>query len=214
MKNFLLLTLLTCLFSCKDNTPPVYNTEPPIPVSPVPKPQPEVNLEIIPGKSIGNILLEQNVSELAFLGQPDLSDAAMGKAWLTWYSTNSKRINGKTELNIFTTYKDNDMKEKVVRQIRITSSDFKTESGLSTGKSFSEIAAVVPDLTMLGSFKKPGGENPVELYDATDLGIAFEIDNTGSEKTCIAIIIHTAGKKVTEEYLSFHPDLVKTDGIQ
>lgn len=106
MKKYLLLTLLLC-FSCKGE---VEITEPDVVATDaIPKEKP-VNLAIIPGKSIGNVALEQNVAELDFLGEADLSDAAMGKAWLTWYSTNSKLVNGKSELNIYTTYKDNEMK--------------------------------------------------------------------------------------------------------
>lgn len=214
MKKLLLLAIALVLFACKKDQPPVYNSDVEIPTDSIPKPQPKVNLDIIPGKSIGNIALEETVDSLAFLGQPDLSDAAMGKAWLTWYSTNSKRVNGKSELNIYTTYKDNEMKEKVVRQIRVTSPDFKTTEDLGTGKSFEAISTALAELDFLGSFRKPGSDNTVELYDATNSGIAFEIENTGSEKICIAVIVHTPGRKVTEEYITFHPDLVKTNGIQ
>jgi hypothetical protein len=34
-------------------------------------------------------------------GKPDMSDAAMGKAWLTWYGKKDEH-NNKTELNIYT----------------------------------------------------------------------------------------------------------------
>lgn len=209
MKKLLLFGIALVLFSCKEDKPPVYDSDVEIPVDSIPKAQPKVNLEIIPGKSIGNIVLEEIVDSLSFLGQPDLSDAAMGKAWLTWYSTNSKLVNGKSELNIYTAYKNNEMEEKAVRQIRVTSPDFKTAEGLSTGKSFEDISNTLAALDFLGSFRKPGSDNTVELYDATNSGIAFEIENTGSEKKCIAIIVHTPGKKVTEAYITFHPDLVK-----
>ena len=143
MKKYLLLIIVMSCFSCQGKEK-LEAIEPEIGVKDsIPKEKP-VNLKIIPGKSIGNVLLEQNSEELDFLGEADLSDAAMGKAWLTWYSTNSKLINGKTELNVYTTYKDNEMKEKVVRQIRITSPDFKTDSGVQTGMPFSEMT--VPNL--------------------------------------------------------------------
>ena len=196
MKIQLLLIVLFSCFSCKDQDR--LNTGEPqiIAADSVPKAKP-VNLTIIPGKSIGNVSLDQNSEELAFLGQADLSDAAMGKAWLTWYSTNSKLVNGKTELNIYTTYKDHEMKEKVVRQIRITSPDFKTESGISVGMPFSEIQKLVPNLDYTGHFQNPGTNDNVELYDDAAVGIAFEILNDGSEKTCVAIIVHPSERKVT-----------------
>lgn len=207
MKKYLLL-IIVCLFSCSGKQE-AEEVIAPFPADTVPQSGPKVNLVIVPGNSIGNVSLGQNSQELDFLGQADLSDAAMGKAWLTWYSANSKRVNGKSELNIYTTYKDNEMKEKVVRQIRITSPDFKTADGIRAGMAFSEIQKLMPNLDYIGSFRNPGTGNPVELYDATPTGIAFEIENTGSEKNCIAIIIHPKDRNVTEEYQYFHPDLIR-----
>jgi len=208
MKTYLLLVALLVLVSCKENKPPIYKDDVSIPADTVVANKPKVNLAIIAGESIGNVWLGQNTSALVFLGPADLADAAMGKAWQTWYSKNSKLINGKSELNIYTTYKDSEMKEKVVRQIRITSSDFKTPDGLGVGSSFDVISNSFAELDLLGSFAKPGSTDTVELYDVIGSGIAFEIENTGSEKKCVAVIVHTAGKKATEEYLSFHPDLI------
>lgn len=207
MKKYVLIIVSVFYFSCKGKENPE-TVQPEITIKDIPEEKP-VNLEIIPGKSIGNVSLEQNTAELLFLGEADLSDAAMGKAWLTWYSTNSKLVSGKTELNIYTTYKDNDMKEKVVRQIRITSPDFKTESGICVGTQFSEIEKLIPNLDYMGHFKNPGSNDNVELYDDTPIGIAFEVLNNGSEKTCRAIIVHASGQKVTDQYLYFHPDLVR-----
>lgn len=208
MKIFVLLISILSLFtSCKERNPAseqqreIYDT--------IVKPQPSVNLTIVPGQSIGNVSLEQNATELSFLGTADLSDAAMGKSWETWYSTNSKRVNGKTELNIYTTYKDNGMTEKVVRQIRMTSPDFKTPNGIQVNSSFEDIRSSFPELHLLGSFIKPGTTDTVKLYDAIDSGIAFEIDNTQPDMRCLAIIIHRKTVPVTEEYLNFHPDLKK-----
>jgi hypothetical protein len=210
MKKITLLIIMAVLVSCRGKEETTVTTiETRVDSVAKPKPEPKVNLVIIPGQSIGNVSLEQNSEELEFLGPADLSDAAMGKAWLTWFSTNSKQPSGKTELNVYTTYKDNDLKQKVVRQIRITSPDFKTPEGISVGMSFSEIQKLSPDLDYIGNFRNPGKSNLVELYDSANIGIAYEIENTGSEKTCIAIIVHTKDRNVTEEYVTFHPDLVR-----
>lgn len=152
---------------------------------------------IVPGQRIGLTALEQNAETLSSLGKPDFSDAAMGKAWATWYSKDGQ----KKELNIYTTYKDSEMREKVIRQIRITSPEFKTSEGIATGKSLTDIKKVYPDLTLVGKYKANG--QPIELYDAVDSGIAFELQNDSS----VSIIIHKSGKKVTEEYLTFRPDM-------
>jgi hypothetical protein len=152
---------------------------------------------IVPGKSIGLTHLGQNAETLAALGRPDFSDAAMGKAWSTWYSKDDK----KNELSIYTTYKDSEMTEKVIRLIRITSPEFKTKEGISTGSSVNTIRNSYPKLILCGKYKD--AEGTVEIYDAVDLGIAFEI----RKENCISIIIHETGKKVTDEYITFHPDM-------
>jgi len=152
---------------------------------------------IIPGKSIGLTQLGQNAETLASLGKPDFSDAAMGKAWATWYSKDGQ----KKELNIYTTYKNSEMKEKVIRQIRITSPEFKTSDKIATGKSLNDIQKSFPKVKLVGGYNANG--KAVQLYDDADSGIAFEIEND----LCIGIIIHETGKKVTDEYITLHPDI-------
>ncbi|WDO11987.1 hypothetical protein MH928_11680 [Flavobacterium sp. WW92] len=152
---------------------------------------------IIPGKSIGLTQLGQNAETLSSLEKPDFSDAAMGKAWATWYSKDGQ----KKELNIYTTYKNSEMKEKVIRQIRITSPEFKTSEGIAIGKSLNDIQKGFPKVKIVGEYNANG--KAVQLYDDADSGIAFEIEND----LCIGIIIHEMGKKVTEEYITLHPDM-------
>lgn len=152
---------------------------------------------IIQGKSIGLTQLAQNAETLSSLGKPDFSDAAMGKAWATWYSKDGQ----KKELNIYTTYKDSEMKEKVIRQIRITSPEFKTSEGIAIGKLLTDIQKSYPEIKLVGKYNADG--KSIQLYDAMDSGIAFEIEND----SCIGIIIHETGKKVTEEYITLHPDM-------
>src|SRR5207244_3305346 len=95
---------------------------------------------IVAGKSIGKINLGMNDSLLGVvLGKADMSDAAMGKAWLTWYGKKPDEHNNKTELNIFTSYKDTSMREKVVQQVRTTSPFFSTASGLHVYSSLQDI---------------------------------------------------------------------------
>ncbi|RZJ29672.1 MAG: hypothetical protein EOO48_06950 [Flavobacterium sp.] len=166
------------------------------------KPVSNTRLLIIPGQSIGNISLELNAENIEnILGKADLSDAAMGKAWLTWFSKVSDSVTG-NELNIYTEYKDNEMTEKVVRQIRITSDEFKTAEGIGTGKSIDAISKIFPSIKMVGKYDTETNF-PVTLYDAVDDGIAFEAENN----VCTGIIIHQKGRSVSEVYISFHPDM-------
>lgn len=160
-------------------------------------------LLIVPGKSIGNIAIEMNADSLqTILGKPDLSDAAMGKAWLTWFSKVSDTVTG-NELNIYTEYKNDGMTEKVVRQIRITSDEFLTADGIRTGKSLDDISTVFPKIKLIGHYDTTT-PIPVSVYDATDDGIAFETENN----ICTGIIIHPKGRPVSEEYITFHPDML------
>jgi len=199
MKKMIWLFLGIGFISCSDKkVKPIENT----PVSdtvakPVSVKTTDEKQLIVPGKSIGLTHLGQNTETLASLGRPDFSDAAMGKAWSSWYSKDGK----KNELNIYTTYKDSEMKEKVIRLIRITSPEFKTEDGIATGSSLKTIQSDFPKAVLIGKYKDTG--ESVEIYDAIDSGIAFEI----KKGNCISIIVHETGKKATDEYITFHPDM-------
>lgn len=201
MNRLFFLLIATALFSCSDKKQEIKPSET-IPVKDtVAVEKAPDKTEIIPGQTIGHISLEQNASVLdSILGKPDFSDAAMGKAWTSWYSKEEP----KNELNIYTTYKDSEMKEKVVRQIRITSPKFETAEGISTGKTVEEIQKIYPDLKLVATYKSSGNQE-IKIYDVVKSGIAFETENN----KCIAIIIHTKDKNVTEEYITFHPDMTR-----
>jgi hypothetical protein len=201
MKNFIYILLGIAMVCCngKKETDQLDTTA----ADSVATPKINQRLLIAPGKSIGNIALEQNADNLqAILGKPDLSDAAMGKAWLTWFSKVSDTVTG-NELNIYTEYKDNELREKVVRQIRITSNEFKTKDGISTGKSLDEISKIFPGIKLIGRYDA-NTPYPVLVYDVLEQGIAFEAENN----ICTGIIIHRNGQRVSEEYITFHPDML------
>lgn len=57
---------------------------------------------IIPGERLGHIFIGENAENLdSVLGKPDLSDAAMGKAWLTW-NGNPDNEGNLSRLDIYT----------------------------------------------------------------------------------------------------------------
>lgn len=199
MKRITFALIGICLISCSPKKEKAIesNTDSDTVIKYIPPEITDSKLHIVPGKSIGLTQLGQNAETLASLGKSDFSDAAMGKAWATWYSKDGK----KHELNIYTTYKDSEMKEKVIRQIRITSPEFKTSDKIATGKSLNEIQKSFPKVKLAGKYNANG--KAVQLYDDADSGIAFEIEND----SCIGIIIHETGKKVTDEYITLHPDM-------
>lgn len=163
------------------------------------------NKVIIPGKSIGNIEIGMDDSRLEIFGKPDMSDAAMGKAWLTWYGKKPDEHNNKTQLNVYTAYKDTGMRAKTVQQVRTTSSFFETADGLHVYASLNDIKQLYPKLKKVAVYKDEGRE--IDIYDAQQQGIAFEVVNANQQQICTGIIIHKPGVKVTQVYVSLHPDM-------
>lgn len=156
---------------------------------------------IIPGRKIGKAVLNMDASDLEQLfGKPDLSDAAMGKAWMTWYGKRDGH-NNKTELNIYTAYRDSTMMEKSVQQVRTTSSYFSTENNIHVYSSMNEIKKVFPDIQKVDDMKQEGGS--VTVYDDVKKGIAFEVADANNQHICIAIFVHNKGEKLTDIYI--HP---------
>ena len=204
MKKFSLLLIGICLASCSDKKTTLKTENDAVSTDTIKYVPPKVTdnaYEIIPGERIGLTKLDENTETLSELGKPDFSDSAMGKSWATWISKDDEN----NELNIYSTYKNSEMKEKVVRQIRITSSKFKTPNEISTGKSLQEIQKAFPDIKLVAKYTDEKTKNLVEIYDSETNGIAFEF----TQNECDAIIVHTKGKKVTEEYITLHPNMEK-----
>lgn len=154
---------------------------------------------IVPGESIGRAILNTNADSLeAEFGKPDMSDAAMGKAWLTWYGKKDEH-NNKTQLDIYTAYKDTSMREKTVQQIRTTSSFFSTDNNIHVYSSLNDIRKSFPGIQKVSQNNDDG--RAITVYDDIKNGIAFEIADANNQKICIAIFVHLKGKKVTDVYI-------------
>ncbi|MBD3581157.1 hypothetical protein [Flavobacterium selenitireducens] len=189
--------------SCKRSEPESIVHAIPTDTTNVPIERPAPNTSVIAGKSIGNIELEMDAQRLeSLLGAPDLSDSAMGKSWMTWYSDNSEAVSGKYELNVFTAYKDDAMDERVVRLVRVTSPEFTVDS-IGTGKKMSDVTSKFPAIANVGDYTFGKTKGFVSLYDDQDGGVAFEFLND----SCIGIIIHPRGQDVTLDYRTFRPDM-------
>lgn len=155
---------------------------------------------IVPGERLGHITLGLNADSVEpLLGMPDASDAAMGKAWLTW---KGKENNTKpSQLQIYTTYKDTSMSVKTVQQIRTTSPYFKTRTGLHVGSNLALLKATYPDLKKTGDYTEDGVR--YELYDAVAAGIAFEM----KAGVCEGVLVHPKGQRADDIYIMLHPDM-------
>jgi len=165
----------------------------------------QANKLIVAGKSIGNIELGMDDSKLEMFGKPDMSDAAMGKAWLTWYGKKTDDHNNKTELNVYTAYKDTIMRSKTVQQIRSTSSFFETANGIHVYSSLNDIEKEFPGIKKAATYTNEGRN--ITVYDVQKRGIAFEVATANDQQICTGIIIHKPGIKVTQVYISLHPDM-------
>jgi hypothetical protein len=164
------------------------------------------NQLIAPGKSIGLTSLGVDAETLEKnLGRPDRSDAAMGKAWLSWIGKKRDDHNNQTRLDIYTTYADTTMRSKAVKQIRVTSSFFKTKEGLGVYSGLVVIKQHHPGLKAIGSYREDG--RSFAIYDAISEGIAFEIVKAGNEEICTGVIVHQPGVRVTDVYIFLHPDM-------
>jgi len=163
----------------------------------------EKSLLIIPGTSIGSTVLGADAATLSSLGQADLSDAAMGKAWMSWFSKNTEQLG--TELMVSTGYKDSQMKEKSIKEIRVNSPDFKTSGGNGVGNTILDIVEEFPNIKATTAYSNTKTGQEVEVFDDQFSGIAFEMQKQ-SPKKCIAVIIHEKDKPARVDYTVLHPE--------
>ncbi|RYG29913.1 MAG: hypothetical protein EOO01_37525 [Chitinophagaceae bacterium] len=165
-------------------------------------------MRIDPGQRIGKIALGMPADKIGFLGNPDLSDAAMGKAWLTWFSKNSHSVSGKFELNIFTAALDPEVSEKEVRCIRVTSPDFKTTNGVATNVDSASVFKAYPNLKFIGTYTEKRGLPEISVYEDAKTGIGIELD--GADKKCSAVIVFSTEAGLMPDYGYFRPDLQRS----
>lgn len=139
---------------------------------------------LVPGESAGDIhLFEADSLLFEALGQPDFSDAAMGKALLVW---NAPDDSLRYPLSVFTARDMGNDETARIQRIRITAPFFTTADGICATSTLDEIA-------------KHYETEPVETYEVdgqqytiyeSKAGIAFEV---GPDDRSVAVIIHTPG---------------------
>ncbi|GHA67945.1 hypothetical protein GCM10007389_21620 [Pontibacter akesuensis] len=159
---------------------------------------------IIPGEGIGKVNVGMPGEELtAALGDPDSTDAAMGKALLYWLSEDTAQP--RHFLAIYTESDfGSDHPQPIVKQLQVTSPQFKTPDNISTGTSLSEIREHYPHLEPLAYYQN-GAQQQVYIFDAQPEGIAFEV--TLPDSILTAITVHEKGKDVSGNYLPLHPGM-------
>lgn len=149
--------------------------------------------EIIPGKRLGAIVLNENIT-VAFdsLGKPDVVDAAMGKAVSSWQKYDDK------PLTIYSTMLMGVENFRRIKVIRSLSEKYKTEENLGVKSSLTDLKKHY-DLNSIGTFTYRGED--FTLYSSPK-GIAFEV---GSDEKCNGVLIHTSDIDPKSSYLTLYP---------
>jgi hypothetical protein len=159
-----------------------------------------VDLLIAPGTAIGKAKIGMNTEALIkAIGEPDLSDAAMGKAWLTWYNNR----NASSELDVYTAYKDSNMTERTVQLIRASSQNVSTKDSIGVGTFFGEIGKKFPGMRYVSHYRKDSTGEIVSLYADQNKGIAFEFSAVEHDKKCSSVIVFDTSRPLLSIYESF-----------
>ena len=148
---------------------------------------PDEDLLIIPGVSAGKIKIDENAAPLYELfGKPDAGDAAMQKAVAIWYDDHDPAAYAKS---IYSVRDTGDNPIARVRQIRVTSPEYKTKTGIGVNSSLTEIQG---EFTVKKVPDYPASAAKEALFYSSS-GIAFEID---TNMRCRAVLIHPAGEEL------------------
>jgi hypothetical protein len=151
---------------------------------------------VVPGRSLGNLKLGADVATLAPYGPADYSDAAMQKAWATWYGTGHPAA----QLDVYSTMIPGQDTHKSVQVVRATSTYFRLANGLRNGSTLHQIQECYGQLPLATSYQLKAG--PRYLYDDVKRGIAFELDGKTSTSLCRALVVHLPGQPVNKIYLA------------
>lgn len=156
---------------------------------------------IVPGISVGEISIGQDIVQVSQkLGRPDAGDAAMGKVWGIWYSKDSSG-EIKSEFAVYSSYRDTSMKVRDVKQIRITSNQFKTQDGFGTKRTLTDTQMKFPGIEKISTYLDEHKDS-IMIYDSKTEGIGFEFINGKS----VALTIHAKDQPVNGTYLTLHPE--------
>ena len=201
MKKLIFCISLVLLFSCNENKAEI-NSNPSnghhsSEIISQTKKEVDPRTLVIPGKKLGNIILNEN-STAVFdsLGKPDIGNAAMGKAISTWKNDNSGL------LTLYTSTQMGVEDFSRIKAIRSLSKDFKTVDNLGVGSPIEALKRYYR-LDLAGKFTYNGKH--YFLY-TTDKGIAFEI---GLDQKCNGVLLYSPGTDPENFFTSMYQDFKK-----
>ena len=154
---------------------------------------------VVTGRSLGHLKLGADASTLAALGKAGYGDAAMQKAWATWYGSPSVLGAARSQLDVYTAPQSNDVDHHTVQVVRATSPWFHLAGGLRPGSALGAVRASYGGLPLAATYRVAGSTR--YLYDDVAHGIAFEADGTADTACCQALIVHAPGRAVAQTYL-------------
>ena len=185
MKNSLLLLCCAALFACKQPAQKQNSADTTTSTVDTTKTKTSVaNKLITPGRSIGSIVLSEDVTNVSqLLGRPDSSDAAMGSSLMVWYA--GHKADG-YRTSVFAHRKMGDKDEIIsrIQKILVNSPEYKTAEGLGVGSTADEIKKSY-NLKPTSDYQNKNGK--VQVYTDLDKGISFEIDTAGK---CVGVVVH------------------------
>jgi hypothetical protein len=125
----------------------------------------------------------------------------MGKAWAiysgkeAWLADTARR----TELDVYSAYRDSNMKVKEVKELRTTSPAFHIAGSIRVGAAWPAIEQQFPELQQAFTYTLPAYGKKIIVYDAVKQGVAFE-QLEDAAPVCVAIIVHEPGKQLMDSY--------------
>lgn len=167
---------------------------------------------VVPGKSLGNIRLGSAVDSLTWMGPADYGDAAMQKAWSTWYAKPGKPGVARYQIDLYTSGVGPEL-HKQVRLIRATSPWFRTAGGVRVGTPLARLKTACGPLKLAATYRPAPGAALRYLYDNARAGMAFETAGPAATSRCVAVIVHLPGQGVASTYLSL-TDYLQAAGQQ
>jgi hypothetical protein len=156
-----------------------------------PAPAAEDNL-IIPGQRIGQTHLSSNGgADLKKLPQPAAFDAAMQKTQSVWVAKTSGQQKDTLYISTLANAAANvpSIHDFTITHIEVTSAQFHTPNGISTGSTRAQILRQFPNA-------RPDSYNNGKTLSDEASGIAFEFANSDADAPCISIAVASPGDNV------------------
>ncbi|PST83504.1 hypothetical protein C7T94_13190 [Pedobacter yulinensis] len=157
---------------------------------------------VVPGAAVGMLDIGTDMQEIfQKLGKPDAGDAAMGRAWSVWYHPDSTSQVNDDELNLFSAYADSGMVKKEVRQIRVTSPEYRTDLGIGVGSPYEEMKKQYPAVREVQRLVNMRRGDTLVVYDDVQQGIAFDV----CKRRVFALTVHRRSTPMQHGYLTLKP---------